>query len=92
MKFTILAAAAALLAMQAPLATPAAAAPQQRCDRDGCWTYDCDATSNHCHRHWISSSRFTGGTYQPSTDKGQNPGDQVCDSNGENCQAVTKPN
>ena len=78
----------AAAACAALLATSASAAPQQRCDRDGCWTYDCDATSNHCHRHWISSSQNTPTGYQPGTDKGQNPGDQVCDSNGQNCQPV----
>jgi len=81
-KFVLVA--AALLATT----TAVCAAPAQRCDRDGCWTYDCDATSNHCHRHWISSSQNTPTGYQPGTDKGQNPGDQVCDSNGQNCQPV----
>jgi hypothetical protein len=84
MKNRILAAAASAVL----LATSASAAPAQRCDRDGCWTYDCDATSNHCHRHWISTSQTTPTGYQPGTDKGQNPGDQVCDGNGENCKAV----
>ncbi|HEX3674592.1 MAG TPA: hypothetical protein VHU87_09990 [Rhizomicrobium sp.] len=57
--------------------------PAKRCDRDGCWTYQCDATSNHCHRHWTSATPRDANTPH-SLDRG----DEVCDAHGENCQPM----
>ncbi|HEY2069033.1 MAG TPA: hypothetical protein VGG48_05720 [Rhizomicrobium sp.] len=90
MKATIFAASAflALSVLSAQAQSPAAstqAAPGQRCDKDGCWTYDCDSTSNHCHRHWVSSTPRDA-NYHPASHA-----DQVCDMQGENCQDATAP-
>jgi hypothetical protein len=43
----------ALLGIRAPVFAAT------KCDSDGCWTYQCDASGNHCHRHWISSQHTT---------------------------------
>jgi hypothetical protein len=55
--------------------------PAKRCDSDGCWTYHCDASSNHCHRHWISSTPPDANAPADTTHQ-----DQLCDRTGENCQ------
>ncbi|HEY1629765.1 MAG TPA: hypothetical protein VGF56_00520 [Rhizomicrobium sp.] len=71
----------------APVAQPA---PQgQRCDRDGCWTYSCDATSNHCHRHWTASSP-RGMPMMGAAPPRHRP-DQLCDIDGDNCTDETAP-
>jgi hypothetical protein len=80
----------AVLGLLGSLAASAAATPAQRCDRDGCWTYNCDATSNHCHRHWISSTPRADATAPVATPDPAHP-DQLCDSNGDNCQAPPPP-
>jgi hypothetical protein len=91
MKTFILAAmlAVAAMAAQAQTATPSAGAgPGKRCDRDGCWTYNCDATSNHCHRHWTS-----GASHLPMMG-GAPPAhrpDQLCDAQGDNCETEQTP-
>ncbi len=41
----------ALAAGALTLAVPAGAAT--KCDSNGCWTVNCDASGNHCHRHWL---------------------------------------
>jgi hypothetical protein len=91
---TMLFATAALAAVlrlgaQGQTPTPSApAGPGQRCDSDGCWTYNCDAGSNHCHRHWVSSASrlpMMGGAppaHRP---------DQICDADGNNCQSEPAP-
>jgi hypothetical protein len=90
---TILAAAAisALMSLPAHAAGQAASAsPGQRCDRDGCWTYNCDATSNHCHRHWTSSAPRAAATPTDTKPDTSHP-DQLCDSNGDNCADPNAP-
>jgi len=66
---------------------PANPAPVgKRCDSDGCWTYDCDATSNHCHRHWVASAP-RGMPMMGAAPPRHRP-DQVCDIAGDNCTDV----
>ena len=87
MKTTLLATATllVLLAIGAATAqTPGTAPsgpPAKRCDQDGCWTYQCDAASNHCHRHWVSA------TARDALPDASHV-DQICDNTRENCQPI----
>ncbi|MGH6871363.1 MAG: hypothetical protein ACREHE_07645 [Rhizomicrobium sp.] len=94
MKSLFLAAAAVLFLTGAANAqSPGAggpATPGKRCDRDGCWTYNCDTTSNHCHRHWTSSAPR--GIPAMGASPPANRPDQICDIDGENCRDASPPN
>jgi hypothetical protein len=90
MLFTAAAFAVALGAAQAQTPTPSApAGAGQRCDRDGCWTYNCDSTSNHYHRHWTSSAAR--GMPMMGAAPPAHRADQLCDADGNNCQDETPP-
>jgi hypothetical protein len=77
---------AGLLGANTAGAVPAPKVSGERCDQYGCWTMQCDANSNHCHRHWITDRDRAGpARFTPPVDA-QTHKQSVCDPNGDNCR------